>query len=369
MRSIEGKLTPALEKKLGAKGTVRSIAFPAQTYAELVEQTAQLAYLNKDYLLFYRGQTADYLNKAQNSTLYPSIYRGDYLPQAEINHRFDLLAGASRVLVKEFKKAKIQGTSELERKRYIQWSILQHYEVCATPLLDLTHSLRVACSFAELDNSKGTGFVYIFGLPYITNRISINSEHDIVNVRLLSICPPEALRPYYQEGYLVGTDDVTNQFDSKPELDLNNRLIAKFSFRVRKTFWGADFSEIPRDALYPRKDKVLDICKVLRQEVKTELQSGELGDFLKSWADLEAKVFKSADMPTRNITIREAINKLRSDQLIDEQSASRLELLRRFRNQLVHAPREATPASLAEFNQILESLQSDFAKGGRKKSG
>jgi hypothetical protein len=51
------------------------------------------------------------------------------LLQAEINHRFDLLVGASRVLINEFKKAKIQGANELARKRYIQWSILQHYEV------------------------------------------------------------------------------------------------------------------------------------------------------------------------------------------------------------------------------------------------
>ena len=62
-----------------------------------------------------------------------------------------------------------------------------------------------------------------FGLPYITNRISVNSEQDLVNVRLLSICPPDALRPYFQEGYLAGTDEVTTDYDSKDELDFTKR--------------------------------------------------------------------------------------------------------------------------------------------------
>lgn len=69
------------------------------------------------------------------------------------------------------------------------------------------------------DNNEEFGYVYVFGFPYITNRISRNSEHDLINVRLLSICPPTALRPYFQEGYLAGTDEVTTNFDSKSELD------------------------------------------------------------------------------------------------------------------------------------------------------
>ena len=203
MRSIEGKLTPVLEKALKDKTVAGGLAFPVRSFRELVEYAAQLAYLNKDHLLFYRGQGQDFRNKAGSSTFYPSIYRGEYIPQAELNHRFDLLAGASRELIEEFKRKKIDGAKELSRKRYIQWSILQHYEVSATPLLDFTHSLRVACSFAQLANETDTAFVFVFGLPYVTNRISIHSEHDIVNVRLLSICPPQALRPYFQEGYLA----------------------------------------------------------------------------------------------------------------------------------------------------------------------
>src|SRR5439155_19922418 len=99
--------------------------------------------------------------------------------------RFDLLDEAAKLLVEEIKAAKIGGHRELRYKRYMQWSILQHYEVVATPLLDITHSLRVACSFAQLRSADPKCYVYVFGLPYLTNRISFNSEHDVVNVRLL----------------------------------------------------------------------------------------------------------------------------------------------------------------------------------------
>lgn len=78
----------------------------------------------------------------------------------------------------------------------------------------------------------------MFGFPYLTNRISFNSEHDIVNIRLLSICPPEAYRPHFQEGYLAGTDEITDNYERKIELDFNNRLIIKFELPVEKTFWG-----------------------------------------------------------------------------------------------------------------------------------
>ena len=226
MRQIFGRLTAELIKHTTRKTVGKDPGYKISNFRELVEQVAKLSHKNKDFLLFYRGQKNDYLNKAGVSTFYPTIYRGEYLTQQELNYRFDLLYSASKLLTQEFKNRKIEGFTELGRKKYIQWSILQHYEVTGTPLIDVTQSLRVACSFALMNNSENSAFIYVFGLPYYTNRISINSEHDLVNIRLLSITPPSALRPYFQEGYLVGTEDITNEYESKSELDLNQRLIA-----------------------------------------------------------------------------------------------------------------------------------------------
>ena len=175
------------------------------------------------------------------------------------------------MLTEIFENEKINGYKEVKRKKYIRWSILQHYEVCSTPFLDFSQSVRVACSFAQINNDSEYGFVYIFGLPYITNRISINSEHDIVNVRLLSICPPDALRPYFQDGYLAATEDITTEYDSKTELDFKNRLIAKFLIPNSYNFWGKDFSKIPCSVLYPKGDKVGKLCEEIKEQLKDEM--------------------------------------------------------------------------------------------------
>lgn len=107
MRVIEGTLTDELKSFIGSNSVDKAQAYPIRTYRELITQVAQLAYLNKDHLLFFRGQAADYKNRAGASTFYPNIYRGDYLPQREVHHKFDILNQASRLLVDAFTKEKI----------------------------------------------------------------------------------------------------------------------------------------------------------------------------------------------------------------------------------------------------------------------
>jgi hypothetical protein len=65
---------------------------------------AQLAYINSDHLLFFRGQDKDYQSKAGGTTLYPAIYRGDNVPRRELAYRFEQLDQAARVLVDLFSK-------------------------------------------------------------------------------------------------------------------------------------------------------------------------------------------------------------------------------------------------------------------------
>lgn len=264
MRKITPTLTAELFNHFGNPQKERigdKPAYRIETFRELVEHVAGLSFKNKDHLLFYRGQNGDYRNKAGVSTFYPTIYRGDYLPQKELTERFRKLKAAGRILSDLAEKQQIEGYREIKKRRNIQWSILQHYEVCPTPFIDFTHSLRVACSFATLNNKTDRAYVFIFALPYLTNRISINSEHDIINIRLLSICPPPALRPYFQEGYLVGTDGISDNYETKGELDFNNRLVAKFEIPNNAAFWGADFHAIPEALLYPEADPVLDLCR------------------------------------------------------------------------------------------------------------
>lgn len=237
-----------------------------------------------------------------------------------------------------FTKQKIEGASEVKRRKVVQWSILQHYEVCPTPLIDFTQSLRVACSFAEIATSPDP-HIYVFGLPYLTNRISVNSEHDIVNVRLLSICPPDAFRPYFQEGYVAGTDEVTTEYETKDELDFNSRLIAKFKPAEVEAFWGDGFEPIPHSALYPDADRIQAICAEISQEVGNAVRPAQLGKFLQAWSSLESLVLSLARQKKERVySMQEAIRTLQHAEQLGPMLHMKLDAVRQARNRVVHQP-------------------------------
>lgn len=291
MRKIQGRITLEISNHLNGSKMAYAPPYLVKTYRELVEQIAKLSFFNKDHLLFYRGQETDFRNKAGQTTLYPTIYRGIISPKIELRDRIDILKRAQQLLVNKCQAKNVTGIPEIKRKHYIQWSILQHYEVCPTPLLDLTQSIRVACSFALRNNSPNDGIVHVLGLPYLTNRILYNSEHDLINIRLLSICPPIALRPYFQEGYLAGTLDIVDDYQDKKVLDFNRRLIAKFQIPNNGKFWDNNFSQLPDEALYPKSDEMEDICSGIKDEAIKGFQTGVIGDFIKLWREYEDGMF------------------------------------------------------------------------------
>jgi hypothetical protein len=306
-----------------------------------MEMIAKYAYENKDYQLYFRGQDKDYRNKAFSSTVYPSIYRGEVVTQRQMDERVTILELLSKRLCDAFKENRIIGHQDVAKRRFIQWAILQHYEVCPTPFLDITQSLRVAASFAFMSNEKGNPILLVFALPYPTNRISINSEYDLIIIRLLSICPPEALRPYYQDGYLAGTDEVRFDYEEKNELDFNRILIAKFEL-IREKFWGSGFSPLPKNTLTPQRDKVHAICAELKQEVVGNvLQPGRLGSFIQAWTDLENNVLTLARRNNQKVySFREALDLLEKSNFLNKQNHSEINNLRHVRNQIIHHPKK-----------------------------
>lgn len=275
MREIEGQIFTHVNLTSGKSSERVDVASTepmfVETFIALVKKIATLSFHNKDHLLFFRGQKRDHLNRKNNSSFYPSIYRtsnGENLTKELLAIRFKTLEQASNLLVKKFQDHNItESYSELKKRKLIQWSILQHYEVCHTPLLDLTQSLRVACSFALKKNHEN-GYIFVFGLPYITNRITNNSEQDIVNIRLINICPPQALRPYFQEGFLVGTPDIMNEYEDRTELDFKRRLIAKFKIPNSKAFWSDQ--ESLEKYLMPEDDQIELLCNEIIETLKQE---------------------------------------------------------------------------------------------------
>ncbi|WGS22000.1 MULTISPECIES: FRG domain-containing protein [unclassified Bradyrhizobium] len=227
------------------------------SYLELATKIAELQFLNRDHVLMFRGQGADHRNVKGNSSLKPTLFRGGRgnPDRATLVTRFEALQRAGQLLVGDYTRAKLLGLERLKRHHLLRWSILQHYEVCATPLLDVTHSIRIAASFASLAGTD-TAFLYVLGVPNVSGAITASAEAGIQIVRLSSVCPPSAVRPHIQEGYLLGEYPDVMGYEQKEnyfayEMDFGRRLVAKFSFSPA-AFWKSDnFPQVARSALYP----------------------------------------------------------------------------------------------------------------------
>ena len=181
----------------------------------------------------------------------------------QLKTRWEQLEELSNKLIEKIAKRKLEGHEKIGKFPELAWAILQHYEKTGTPLLDLTTSLRVAASFALSENTtdllnERRPIVAVFALPHPIGSISYSVEEELLNVKLISICTPKAHRPFFQEGYLVGSFPIRS--DRKyPHFDFARRLIAKFELRPDK-FWSDRFPAIPKEALYPDDDPMMAIC-------------------------------------------------------------------------------------------------------------
>jgi hypothetical protein len=225
---------------------IRSNRGPEVTnFPDLVEKVAQLSFYNPDQVLLFRGQSQEYLSTRSNTSIKPWIFRPQRGLRVSpgggiIDSRYRRLREAEKQIVAAYQNRDLLGKTRVTRSRLLQWAILQHYEVCATPLLDVTHSLRVAASFALRDNGPDP-VVYALAVPSLAGTITVCPEQEIQILRLTSICPPNAPRPYFQEGYLLGGyPDLTSYEEKrnyKPyEVDFGARVIAKFHL-LPDDFW------------------------------------------------------------------------------------------------------------------------------------
>jgi hypothetical protein len=233
-----------------------------ENFLDLAKKVAALQFANPQFLFLFRGQSNDYKNQKKNSSLQPSIFRpkrdGSKLTPELLMNRFNFLAKAEEYLVNEYEqKSEIvgDGALKLKRQRILRWSILQHYEICFTPLLDVSQSLRVAASFATSTNSE-KAFIYVLGVPNLNGTLTANAEAGLQIIRLSGVCPPSAVRPHIQEGYLLGEypdipDFLQKQHYPVFEIDFGRRVIGKFVFNPQIFWKDSDFPMIGKSALYP----------------------------------------------------------------------------------------------------------------------
>lgn len=308
------KITPVLPEAFTENGITKDNflqgdGLDINSFNDLRKIVAELSCLHPDSIVFFRGQHTDHKRKYSNkgiegSTFLPSIYRGQPTKQI-LRQRWQRLELATNLLKKEIKKIPKSESDEfsfLKDKRLAQWSVLQHYGIVETPLLDVTQSLRVACSFADLgrDPQSSIAYIYAFALPYPTGRISINSEHDITNIRLLSVIPSIVRRPHNQEGFLVGEDDIAETEHVSEKFDLRMRAIAKFRIHIGeddfwKTYNNQKDRPLTEEELYPDKnDQDKDILYTITERIKSELNTyqnkdtkNKLETFIDLWNNVE----------------------------------------------------------------------------------
>jgi len=244
------------------------------TYQKLVERVARISYYNRDWNLFYRGQSIDFKSNDSMTTILPTLYRvNENSGKTNIKKLYENLLNISDGLYEYFRKdggKKYAGRQLVLKYQELRWAILQHYKTCDTPLIDLTHSLHVACSFALHKNKNETGVVMLLGLPSIAESISYYPSQELFNIRLLSFCPPSAKRPFFQEGYVAGPFPIYRLDDSKrrDQFDFARRLIAKFEIPNNpKEFFGKDFKIIPEDFLLPKEDKFINELEKIRNKI------------------------------------------------------------------------------------------------------
>ena len=256
----------------------KSNGLHVRNFRELAARVAELQFRNRDFILLYRGQKTDYRNRAGNTTIRPSILRhtaaAEKASSVQVERRFSYLTTYETNLIHHINE--IIPDSEtgrrFRRERILRWSILQHYEICPTPLLDVTHSLRVAASFAS-DDAEDEAFVFALGLPNLSGAVTASVEAGLQIVRLASVCPAVAMRPHIQEGYLLGEYPEVSSADQKGlyesyELDFGRRLLAKFRFNPR-SFWNdQEFPRIERSARYPEDDPLERTLGRLRSSVQ-----------------------------------------------------------------------------------------------------
>jgi hypothetical protein len=260
-----------------------------RSYRELFEKTATLAYENSRLVLVYRGQPEDYRvpDKSKRSSLLPAIFRDHWksfiVNKGNRKEFFDRLTElASRMRPEVFPQppaSNSEGDTELgneipvHSKRYNEqmWAIIQHYELWPTPMIDVTQSLQVACSFALKNPRKDHGFVYVLGLPGIGGSVSYSVDDEMCVARLQTVCPPKAIRAHFQEGLLVSDFPLVRR---RPyATNLANRLVGKFKIS-RDGFWSDGFRPLDSKTLLPEEDPFAAELKAIQERVFPKLYDG-----------------------------------------------------------------------------------------------
>ena len=259
-----------------ASSVARDAGVQVHTFSELQDMVAEASYYNSRFDIFLRGQGTDHRDARGHSALEATLFRTKTSnPVAEVTAHIGRLERHSETLRAA---ARYQpGFKGVQTTEFARWCLLQHYEACPTPLLDMTRSVRVAASFAtwpmdgDLERDR---YVYVLGLPHPSGSVTIAYNDNIALMNLRNLMPPTARRPHWQEGYLACAYPSSTHWDmhfrdKKTGKDVPRRhnfarrLLAKFVIPSASlpTFGDHTNPRVPNDMLMPPKDPVRDFIR------------------------------------------------------------------------------------------------------------
>ena len=220
-------------------------------------------------MLCYRGQREDYrLGGRIGHSLCPTLWR--IRPGESFEGKCAVLLEKDQLLMEAyaaFPDADGRIRELMDETPLARWALLQHYGICATPLLDLTRSLQVACSFAS-GGADGVGYVYILGLPYQAQAVSVDAKSSIICMSLLGVTPSNARRPLIQEGYLACDGNwwrvysMADCYTGDCDVDFSVRLLAALKVRLGESFWaGCPNDVLAADLLMPEDDPFMEFLE------------------------------------------------------------------------------------------------------------
>jgi len=274
MRPIRGNVNTLVDGPDGspvrARCPVTGIAegpgVTCRHFDQLQDLVAQVGYYNPHHDLFLRGQGADWGDAHGRSSLVATLFRVGSVD--ELGGQAAALRDAERRLLAACPGR--PGARALERFAWARWSLLQHYGVAPTPVVDVTRSPRTAASFATA-GVDGDGYVYVIGLPYPDGNLTFDLATECVIANLRNLMPPDARRPHWQQGYLVGSypgecdweAPARKRADRIPPMQRQNlaqRLLCKVRIpgEAQGSFWPDDNPPLPWSKLLPDEDPVRD---------------------------------------------------------------------------------------------------------------
>ena len=245
--------------------------FKVETFSKLVDCIARLSYFNKSYTLFFRGQNEEYPLESCLRTIYPGILRENIrnkIPLESLKKKLDFHDNELRAR-NHYRNPRMYGAQNIMMYKYLRWAILQHYEKCPTPFIDITRSLIVALSFALINYTKednnflSKGILYVLALPWPSKHFHESKDEELVLVNMAGITPPIAKRPYRQDAFCVMHNNIEND-TSKDKFDLSNRMVCKFEISNTKSFWKGDAQLFKKDHLTPKNDKFYEFMNNLK---------------------------------------------------------------------------------------------------------